>query len=853
MSGEHGARSTERADDGAAGHGIAEEIMAEQSHVDLAYRRLDEARELAGQRLDEVRRTSGGTPAARSERDAFAMLYEDRLVSLRAVEDRLVFGRMDSRPIVADDQDQDQDRDQDHDHGQDHGQDGGLGPDRLETLYIGRTGLSDDRQRTLLTDWRAPAVEPFYRATAADPGRVVRRRHLSLRGRRVTALEDDVLTTDGLDGGAVVAGGGALMAAVDAARTGQMRDIVATLQAEQDEVVRAPMNQVLVVQGGPGTGKTAVALHRAAYLLYAHRDRIARSGVLIVGPNAAFLRYIDQVLPSLGETGVVMSTLGGLYPGVRATTSDGDEAARLKGEVRSAALVAAAVRLRQRIPARPVRVDVGGVGPQGSRQLQLRPAAVRAARDAARATGADHNTARTTFVKRLLSELVRQTAAASGVRREDLDPEVRRDIEGELRESVAVRREINLLWMPLDPVGVLTDLWARPERLAAAARLAEERHPGRGRAPVTPWSDAELASLHRERGAALTVDDVPLLDELAEVVGDPVSRSGADAAARADAERRSRLAYAGAVIESHATDDTESLEGMAAGLMDAEDLADRWDVGGVGATVAERAAADRSWTYGHVVVDEAQELSAMAWRVLARRCPSRSMTVVGDLAQTSSVAGAVRGGGWEEALSPVLAGTTGSGLDLGRPWHLAQLTVNYRTPRQVMDLAGAALRAAGVDAPVPSSVRDATTEPVAVTAPGPVGGECWTAEVVDAAAAALARRGEGTVAVVCPPGLRPHLARALRGDPRTADAAAPTTRSGPTTSAVHLTDVAGVKGLEFDEVVLVEPATIVAAGSRGINDLYVAMTRPTQRLVVVTSQPLPAGLEALRPEVPPAG
>ncbi len=833
---EHDAEGSNRIDDGGAGpavaeHGIAEEIADEQDHVDLAYQRLDEVRELAGQRLDDVRRTSGGTPAARSERDAFAMLYEDRLVALRAVEDRLVFGRMDSRPGDG--------------PGAGDGSEGSA-PGDLETLYIGRTGLSDEAQRTLLTDWRAPAVEPFYRATAAEPGRVVRRRHLSLRGRRVTALEDDVLTTDELGAGTVVAGGGALMAAVNAARTGQMRDIVATLQSEQDQVVRAPLNQVLVVQGGPGTGKTAVALHRAAYLLYAHRDRIARSGVLIVGPNAAFLRYIDQVLPSLGETGVVMSTLGGLYPGVRATVSDADHAARLKGEVRAAALVGAAVRLRQRIPARPVRIDVGSVGPRGSRQLQLRPAAVRAARDAARATGSDHNTARVTFVKRLLGELVRQVAASSGVRREDLDADSRRDIESELRESVTVRREINLLWMPLDPVQVLTDLWSRPERLAAAAALAAERRPLRGQPAMEPWTPDELAALHRERSAPLTVDDVPLLDELAEIVGDPVSRSGADAAARAAAERSSRLAYAGAVIESHATDDTESLDGMAAGLMDAEDLADRWDVGGSSGSVAERAAADRSWTYGHLVVDEAQELSAMAWRVLARRCPSRSMTVVGDLAQTSSAAGAgAVGGGWEEALAPVLSGTTGSGLDLGRPWHLAQLTVNYRTPRQVMELAGAVLAAAGVDAPVPSSVRDAETGPAAVRAPAPAGGDGWLSAVADVAAIALSRRGEGTVAVVTAPERRAALARALRLDPRTAEASAPPRGGGSATGALHVTDVAGVKGLEFDEVVLVEPGEIVAAGARGINDLYVALTRPTQRLVVVAAGALPAGLDVL--------
>jgi DNA helicase IV len=793
---------------------LAREVALEQDRVTRSYARLDELRALNEQRLDDVRRAGGGgTPAARTERDAFATLYEDRLVQLRAVEDRLVFGRMDTT---------------------------GPGGDGVSTIYVGRTGLSDDDQTTLLTDWRAPVVEPFYRATAADPGPVLRRRHLSLRGRTVTALEDDVLTDAPLGEGAVVAGGGALMAAVNAARTGQMRDIVATLQAEQDEVVRAPLAQVLVVQGGPGTGKTAVALHRAAFLLYAHRDRIARSGVLVVGPNAAFLRYIDQVLPSLGETGVVMSTLGGLYPGVRAARGEGDEATRLKGEVRMAALLAAAVRQRQKVPPAPVRLVLEGTGGHATarRTLVLRPAAVAAARDAARATRGAHNTARTTFVRRVLAELVRQLAATQGLRRDELDAETRRDLEAELRESVDVRREVNLLWMPLDPVGVLTDLWARPERLRAAAEDAAAA--GRD---VPRWRPEELAALARERGAELTVADVPLLDELAELVGDPVRRGATDDGARRDAERARAVAYATAVLEQSAPGDTvevESTEGMATAGLTAEVLAERWEVAGASATVAERAALDRAWTYGHVVVDEAQELSAMAWRVLARRCPSRSMTVVGDLAQTSSAAGAAAAGGWAEALAPVLGGTTAGGVDLSRPWHLAQLSVNYRTPRQVMELAGAVLAAAGVDAPVPRSVRDAAVPPVAAALPGPAGSPAWCAAVARRVAASLEALGAGRLAVIAPDDAVPALRTALA-----AGGGALREASTGADPVVGVSGVAGVKGLEFDEVVLTEPAALARASARGVNDLYVALTRPTQRLVVLSCEALPPGLDVL--------
>jgi DNA helicase IV len=355
---------------------VEDELAREQAYVSRLYDRLDELRGVTERRLAEVRRAgASGTHAARSERDAFATLYEDRLAQLRAVEDRLAFGRLD---LV-----------------------GG------STRYVGRIGLSDERQEQLLTDWRAPAAEPFYRATAAEPGDVVRRRHLTLRGRSVTAVEDDVLDADALGEGMVVAGEGALMAALNATRTGRMRDIVATIQAEQDRVIRAPLPGVLVVQGGPGTGKTAVALHRAAYLLYAHRERISRSGVLLVGPNRAFLRYIEQVLPALGETGVVMSTPGELFPGVTARGTEPDEVAAVKGDLRMVDVVAAAVRQRQRVPDEPVPLDVDGA------TVVLRPRVVAAARAAARDTRRTHNEARVVFVKRVLADLVRQLAAAT--------------------------------------------------------------------------------------------------------------------------------------------------------------------------------------------------------------------------------------------------------------------------------------------------------------------------------------------------------------------------------------------------------------------------------------------------------
>jgi DNA helicase IV len=720
---------------------VEQEVGREQAYVSDLYARLDDLRELVAGRLDEVRRTrASGTHAARTERDAFATLYEDRLTQLRAVEDRLAFGRLDLA--------------------------GGT------TRYVGRIGLSDERQEPLLTDWRAPAAEPFYRATAAEPGDVVRRRHLTLEGRTVTTIEDDVLDLEAVESGdgMVVAGEGALMTALTAQRTGRMRDIVATIQAEQDRIIRAPLPGVLVVQGGPGTGKTAVALHRAAYLLYAHRERIARSGVLVVGPNRAFLRYIEQVLPALGETGVVMSTLGELFPGVVARGSEPDEVATVKGDLRMTDVVARAVRQRQRVPEGPRRLDVDG------QTVVLRPDVVAAARAAARDTGKPHNLARVVFVKRVLNDLVRQLAKANNL---PVDDDTRGSLEADLRASKDVRREVNLCWMPLTATGLLEDLYARPDRLARAA-------------PHLSPGEREL--LLRERGSTWTPADVPLLDEAAELLGE-------------DDE------YAKGVLQMSGT----------GGLVSAEALADRYTYFGPALTLAERAAGDRAWTYGHLVVDEAQELSAMAWRMLVRRVPNRSMTVVGDVAQTGSAAGA---SSWAQVLDPHAAGR----------WRLEQLSVNYRTPRQVMDLAGAVLTAAGVDVDVPQSAREGDEPPVAHRVPD------LPQAVVNTVADQLERLGGGRMAVVVPDHLLDDVAATLVP---AAGESVVRTPDEDRDAAVTLTTVRSVKGLEFDAVVLVEPADVVAQSVQGVHDLYVALTRPTQRLVVLHTKDLPPGMDTL--------
>jgi DNA helicase IV len=748
-------------------------VTEEQERVDVVYARLDELRRVTTERLAAIRRQGpSGSPQNRSERDAFATLYEDRLAQLRAVEERLVFGRLYLR-------------DQ---------------PSR----YIGRIGMSDEDHAPLLTDWRAPAARPFYQATAASHGDVVRRRHLVTRDRRVTAVEDEVLDVEVLDAEEVttLSGEGALLAALGAPRTGRMGDIVATIQAEQDAIIRSDLAGVLVVQGGPGTGKTAVALHRAAYLLYAHREQLERSGVLLVGPSQIFLRYIEQVLPSLGETGVVATTIGDLLPGVRATASEAEEVAAVKGQLVMARVVERAVRARQRVPEHAQELRVG------SHVLVLEPDVVRTAQAKARRASRAHNQARVTFVRAVLGELSRQYADVIGGA---VAPEDLADLAEEIRTSRDARVAINLAWMPLTPQGLLEDLYARPERLAQAAPELSAR---------------DRALLARDRGSPWTPADIPLLDEAAELLGEDDAAQRAQARAEA-ARRESEVRYAR---------DALAASGAGHGMVSAEMLAARFAEAAPATTTAERAAADRTWTYGHVVVDEAQELSPMAWRVLLRRIPTRSMTVVGDLAQ------ATRGGArsWGAVLDRPLRGS----------WRVAELSVNYRTPAEVMEVATRTAHAAGHPTTVVRSAREVAGS-LRFSRPPRAGTDETEADalfstMLHALRTELAELDGGHLAVIAPPARRTQVAAAVadaaRQDRALADALH-AEHGDPMSARIAVLDPVGSKGLEFDVVVLVEPAEIAADGSGPRPaDLYVAMTRATRRLHVVAAGELPAAM-----------
>jgi len=734
---------------------VARQIALEKDHIDVLYRRLDEVRDHVAYRLQRaIGDPIAGTPGSLTERDAMVAAQMNRLTELNGVDERLCFGRLD---LLSGD-----------------------------TAYVGRIGLSDDRQNSLMMDWRADASAPFYQATAAVPQGVVRRRNIATAGRTVTAIDDDVLILDALtdETRESVTGNDSLITALDSARTGHMRDIVSTIQAEQDIIIRSDAKGVLVVEGGPGTGKTVVALHRVAYLLYAHRARIARSGALIIGPNPAFLHYIDQVLPALGETGVVLATLGELYPGVRTTVLDAPGAAQLKGDALFADVIRQAVRNRSRVPVRDVTLKVDGTN------IVLTVNEVRAAIKRARDTHRPYNKARAIFAKDLLHRLASKLADALSL---NMDQETQSGLITDLRDSPDVRREINLCWMPQTPEQLLADLFASERILQAAS-------------PTLRPDDRKL--LLRDRRSAWTLSDIPLLDEAAELLGEPETGRGRYSADDA-AQRAREVSYARDALSS---------SGMAASMITAEQYVDRFATADALSPLADRAAADRSWAYGHVVVDEAQELTAMQWRMVMRRSPSKSMTIVGDPAQASAP-GAIAN--WATALSPAVQDR----------WRKTVLSINYRTPQAIMNVAAELLKVADVDAQAPRSVREGK----------------WPVQLclgfgADNLAALLreeaATIGYGTIGVVVGESRLASVAQLA------AELVSTDPHIGEGRVAIECFAIGSVKGLEFDTVILLEPKEFLAASINPAHDLYVGLTRPTQRLVIVSEGELPAMLTA---------
>jgi DNA helicase IV len=729
-------------------------VQSEQARLDGLYARLDRLREEAAERLGESRRRHVENDQERSQRDAEAHLYRRRIAQLDAVEEGLCFGRLDYSGVEA-------------------------------PMYLGRIGVHAEGGEQLLVDWRSEAGRRFYLATAASPAGVRRRRHLHTKGRRLRSVNDEVLDLDSAGGsGSTIGSEGALMAALDAARGEAMKDIVATIQAEQDRIIRAPLEGVMIVDGAPGTGKTAVALHRAAYLLYEHRERLKSRGVLIIGPGKQFLRYISEVLPGLAETDVLLRTPAQLFPGVVAERPETDTVAALKGRAVMAGVVASAVADRQIVPREPLPIDYE------HHELWLRPEKITAARDAARETGLPHNEARETFHKRVIADLATQYADIIG---EDplgeenlLGLEDRAKLAVEIAGDPVIRGQIEALWPELTAQELLEDLFASRERIAsAAAALAKE----------------ERALLHRGPGG-WSEADVALLDEAAEHLGEIETRE------RSGGLTAEQIAYAQDVLTIAAGSASFDFEDEESEILQATDVIDEFWLGerqvdDVFVSVAERAAVDRRWIFGHVIVDEAQELSPMEWRALLRRCVTRSFTVAGDLAQAAG------------PTAPANWGQVFGAADL--VWRAEQLTVSYRTPAEIMNVATRVLDAIDVEAARPRPVRASGHQPWLEIAQEDLDGR--VGELVRAEKRAV---GDGSVAVVT----TAERAAGLAG----IDAAAVLT-------------VRQAKGLEFDSVIVVDPDAIAASGLR---NLYVALTRATKRLgVVAPDKPSFPGAEVL--------
>lgn len=749
------------------------ELGVEQDFIGLLYRRLDQMRSETAALRDSYRRYSDNTPGGRVQRDIGYAHHNATLTALTVAEDRLCFGRLDTADGTS--------------------------------MHIGRLGIFDDGSEgaQLLMDWRAPSARPFYVATAAAPLGVVRRRHLQVRRRAVESLSDEYLDLtesalaplgvrpEDVAEGQGVAGESALLSALNAPRTGRMADIVETIQAEQDHIIRSDRTGVLVVQGGPGTGKTAVALHRTAFLLYTFRDQLADRGVLIIGPNRTFLSYIGQVLPSLGENAVVLTTVGDLVPGVSATAVDEPDLAVIKGRTVMAAVVANAVLDRQRVPGTAVTI------PSEQGRLRVEPSVLQQAQQRAWGSRLPHNRARAVFVRTVISALARQIAvrhrsglaASLPFTAEDLA-----EVIDELRQDDAVSQALARWWPMLSPQRLIADLFASETRLAVAAPGLSPRQRDRlRRSPDAPW----------------TVSDVPLLDEAAELLGpyDIGQLGPAD-------DLADRREYAEDVLEMLADEHPDAEVGeraavTAGSLITAENLSAMQDDRVLLTSTAERAAADREWTYGHVVVDEAQELSPMAWRAVMRRCPVRSMTLVGDIAQTGDPSGA---NSWAAALRPHVQDR----------FRVAELTVNYRTPTEISAIADRVLARINPTLEPPLAVRSTGVRPWWRE----VSAEKLARATVEAVTEELSNSAEEHLAVLVPKRLRAELSDALaqlRPDSAQADLRE---------RAVVLT-VAEAKGLEFDVVLLVEPDLIERESVRGPGDVYVALTRATQRLGVL--------------------
>ncbi|MEV0690444.1 UvrD-helicase domain-containing protein [Streptomyces sp. NPDC050388] len=732
------------------------EINVEQEHLDRVYRRLEEKiHEAEFLMHDAARRGQVGTPGALAERDAQVFRAGVHLNRLNNEFEDFLFGRIDLL------QGKDGKKGPDGAYTAVEPAEGAVRPDNTadiaETLHIGRIGVLDEEYSPLVIDWRAPAAAPFYRSTPVDPGRVVRRRVIRSKGRRVLGVEDDLMRpelTASLDGHELPAvGDGALMAALGQARTHSMRDIVASIQAEQDLVIRAPAASVTYVEGGPGTGKTAVALHRAAYLLYQDRRRYA-GGILIVSPTPLLVAYTEGVLPSLGEEGqVAIRAIGSLTddaPGTGATLYDAPAVARAKGSYRMLKVLRKAARGALEHGGTPTRLRVVAFG----RRIELDADELAAVRRTALGGTAPVNLLRPRARKLLLDALWERSGAAG----RHTDPELAAELRSSFDEDITTEDDFlsffDAWWPELTPAAVLD-------------AMADERRLGRwARRVLNPGEVRRVARSLRRDGRS--VHDIALLDELQAVLGAP-----------ARPRRKREL------------DPLDQLTGLEE-LMPVREESQR--------ERAERLAQERT-EYAHVIVDEAQDLTPMQWRMVGRRGRHATWTIVGDPAQSS----------WSDPDEAAQARDEALG---SRPRRRFELTVNYRNPAEIAGLAAKVLALAMPGAESPRAVRSTGVEPRFVVAEGALG------ETVRVEAARLLERVDGTVGVVVAMQRREEARRWL---------------DGLGDRAVALGSLEA-KGLEYDATIVVSPAEIADESPAGLRVLYVALTRATQQLTVVSTE-----------------
>ena len=702
---------------------LQRELAIEQAHVDQVYDRLGEATKSANRVATEGRskyqsdranfvREEDGTGLF--ERDVFAFQAAKRLATLDAEHEGLVFGRLDR--------------------------------DDGEVQYIGRIGVRDSEYEPLVIDWRARAAEPFYRATPAEPMAIVRRRVLRCRGEEVIGIEDDLLDAESNDGELVVIGEGALLAALSRARGHQMRDIVATIQSEQDEAIRAPYQGVSIIGGGPGTGKTVVALHRAAYLLYSHRRRFENGGVLVVGPSRVFMNYIERVLPSLGEDSVTLRSIGTVASDVISTRGDRVDSAPagvVKGSTRMLTLLRRLVNEPLTGDALLCRVNVKGevLILDATRLARIRAEVLRHHKI---------NPAREAAQKAVLDALWSRF-------NELLDTDLERDAFDDLAtDQAGFTMFMHAWWPPLTATRVLNRLSEASlvDRLAGDLFSSEDQR--------------HLVASYTNLGE-FSVADTALLDELVNLIGtEPVD---------ADIDPLMFLSDG-------------------AGIDEVVTTSDRWR-----GRAEEDQDEDRYQTYAHILVDEAQDITPMQWRMLRRRGAQASWTIVGDTAQSS----------WpdtqeyEHALTELV----------GRaPVRRFRMSTNYRSPAEVFDLAAKVVQRDYPQADLPVAVRETGIEPELLVSPR----EELRAHLIEIVTR-LAGEVEGTIGVIAPAGLVEEL-QALDVEPSI-------------TPRIAVVTALEAKGLEYDAVIVVSPDDIVAENSGGVRVLYVALTRPTMRLVTI--------------------